>query len=633
MKAGVSPMDKSSKMTFNQQKQAIEGDQTNIGRDAVTHENNINIKGLKKSSVIINPSNTKLIIAVSGLILIGVVAAFYFMGDGDSIKNEVSGQDNVGAIHTGQGDITIIQAEKVNYPAEISGQTIEIITELGITQSALKSFFKILEKEQVPPEDLDSTLREIAKRYKDLLAKVDTLKSNDESVKLLITQAKQALEAGEFDKAESLFNQAKKTDIEAAKQLQAQVQQVQETANKRLLSAAESTAANGELKITQLAYKEAGEYYQEAAELLPAGNDEKLAEYLNWAGEAFYYAGLYDQAKPLFEKALAIREKILGSEHPDVATSLNNLAGLHKTQGNYEQAKPLYERALAIDEKVLGAEHPNVAGDLNNLALLHQTQGNYEQAKPLYERALAIWEKVLGQEHPSVAIGLNNLAELHRALGNYEQAKPLYEKALAIREKVLDKEHPDVAISLNNLAGLHGALGNYEQAKPLYERALAIWEKVLGQEHPSLATSLNNLAELHRVLGNYEQAKPLYERSLGIREKILGSEHPDVAQSLNNLALLHKTQGNYEQAKPLYERALAIDEKMLGKEHPNVAIRLNNLAYLHESQGNYEQAKPLYERALAIFQKVLGDDHPNTQIILRNYNRLLSKMAKDVPPE
>jgi CHAT domain-containing protein len=73
---------------------------------------------------------------------------------------------------------------------------------------------------------------------------------------------------------------------------------------------------------------------------------------------------------PLAERALAIREKVLGKEHPDVASSLNNLAYLYQAQGNYSQAEPLYQRALAILEKVLGNEHPLVATTLNNLALL-----------------------------------------------------------------------------------------------------------------------------------------------------------------------------------------------------------------------------------------------------------------------
>ena len=36
--------------------------------------------------------------------------------------------------------------------------------------------------------------------------------------------------------------------------------------------------------------------------------------------------GKYDDAEPLFKRALAIREETFGPRHPDVASSLNNLA-------------------------------------------------------------------------------------------------------------------------------------------------------------------------------------------------------------------------------------------------------------------------------------------------------------------
>ena len=43
--------------------------------------------------------------------------------------------------------------------------------------------------------------------------------------------------------------------------------------------------------------------------------------------------------------------KALGPEHPDTATSLNNLALLLEQQGRYVEAEPLFRRALAISEK------------------------------------------------------------------------------------------------------------------------------------------------------------------------------------------------------------------------------------------------------------------------------------------
>jgi CHAT domain-containing protein/Tfp pilus assembly protein PilF len=354
-------------------------------------------------------------------------------------------------------------------------------------------------------------------------------------------------------------------------------------------------------------------------------------EELNEQVITLYGQGKYTEAVPIAQTALRVAEATFGPQHPDVATALNNLAGLYHDQGKYAEAEPLFRRALAIDEKVRGPEHPAVATSLNNLAALYHDQGKYAEAEPLYRRALVIEEKVRGPEHPDVATSLNNLAEVYHDQGKYAEAEPLYRRALAIWEKTLGPEHPDVAASLNNLAGLYHDQGKYAEAEPLYRRALAIREKVLGPEHPAVAPSLNNLAGLYRAQGKYAEAEPLYRRALAIWEKTLGPEHPNVATSLNNLAVLYQAQGKYAEAEPLHQRALAIEEKVRGPEHPAVATSLNNLAGLYRAQGKYAEAEPLYRRALAIWEKSLGPNHAATGSALENLG--ISYYARGRPNE
>jgi tetratricopeptide (TPR) repeat protein len=72
-----------------------------------------------------------------------------------------------------------------------------------------------------------------------------------------------------------------------------------------------------------------------------------------------------------------------------VASALNNLAGLYSGQGRQADAEPLYKRALAIRERALGPDHPDVAQSLNHLADLYSAQGRHAEAEPLYKRAQA----------------------------------------------------------------------------------------------------------------------------------------------------------------------------------------------------------------------------------------------------
>jgi tetratricopeptide (TPR) repeat protein len=92
------------------------------------------------------------------------------------------------------------------------------------------------------------------------------------------------------------------------------------------------------------------------------------------------------RARPLFERALAICEKALGTDHPDTATSLNSLANLLMKQGDVAGAQPLFERALAIRENVLGPNHARTKDSARVTADALDALGRTEEAKALRER-------------------------------------------------------------------------------------------------------------------------------------------------------------------------------------------------------------------------------------------------------
>jgi CHAT domain-containing protein/Tfp pilus assembly protein PilF len=349
-------------------------------------------------------------------------------------------------------------------------------------------------------------------------------------------------------------------------------------------------------------------------------NDRALHEGRKLYKESFELrgAGKYDEAIPLIERALEIRERILGRGHRDVAAAINVLATLYSLKSERAKAEPLFQLALAIREKALGAEHPDVAASLNNLALFYNNGGNYAKAEPFYQRSVSILENALGPEHPDVATAIYGMAGLYWNKGDYATVEPLCQRALAIWRKSLGPEHPDVARALNGLALLYHDKGDYEKAEPLFQQALVIREQALGSGHPDVADSLHNLANIYHRKGDYTKAEPLYGRALVIREKALGAQHPDVAQSLNNLAYIHSERSDYAKAEPLFHRALAIWERSLGPEHPDIAQSLYGLAELCRRRDGYEKAEPWYQQALAIWEKALGPKHPNIAEPLKN---------------
>jgi tetratricopeptide (TPR) repeat protein len=93
---------------------------------------------------------------------------------------------------------------------------------------------------------------------------------------------------------------------------------------------------------------------------------------------------------------------------------LNQIGYYLDDRAQYEEAEPLYQRAITIGEKALGPAHPDLATRLNNLALLYQDQGKYEEAEPLFRRAVAIYEQKFGANHPTTRKIRENYASLLR---------------------------------------------------------------------------------------------------------------------------------------------------------------------------------------------------------------------------
>ena len=336
-----------------------------------------------------------------------------------------------------------------------------------------------------------------------------------------------------------------------------------------------------------------------------------VAEALHGLADLYLEQGKYSGAEALFERALRVREQELGVEHPLTATSLDRFGHLYYRQGKYEQAEPLLLSALHTFEQALGPDHPQVASPLNNLGRLYWQQGKYEQAEPLLLRASHIFEQVSGPEHPQVASPLANLGTLYWQQGRYELAETFYQRALHIYEQAFGPEHPQAASPLHGLGILYCQQGKYELAEIFYQRALHIYEQMSGFESPQVTYPLNSLGLLYCQQGKYELAESALERALRVREQAFGPAHPQVTYSLNSLGRLYWQQGKYELAESFYRRALCIRERTFGPDHPMLAEPLNGLANLYREQDRYEQAEAFYQRVLILRQQHLGPQHPD----------------------
>ena len=321
---------------------------------------------------------------------------------------------------------------------------------------------------------------------------------------------------------------------------------------------------------------------------------------------------------------------------------------LYNAQGDYARAEPLYRQALEIKKKALGENHPEYATSLNNLAWLYACQGDYVRAEPLYRQALEIKKKALGENHPDYAASLNNLAELYKSQGDYARAEPLCRQALEIRKKALGENHPDYAVSLGNLALLYTHQGDYARAEPLMPQALEIAKKALGENHPAYADSLNNLALLYCPPGRLRAGRTALPPGAGdLTRRPLGRTTPTMPKASNNLAALYYyAQGDYARAEPLLRQAVLIRRRQLEatavvqSERQQLAMLQSVRSYLDHylalTAGQDQFSASAYQQMLAwkgmVFRRQrlarAGEQTPELAALFQQLQQVAGQLAK-----
>ena len=330
--------------------------------------------------------------------------------------------------------------------------------------------------------------------------------------------------------------------------------------------------------------------------------------------------GRYAEAEPLYKRSLAISEKALGPDHPDVGTSLNNLAVLYQAQGRYAEAEPLYKRSLAIREKALGPDHPDVGTSLNNLAVLYQAQGRYAEAEPLYKRSLASARRRWGPTTPTSAPSLNNLAVLYQARAATPRPSRSTSAASRSREGAGARPPRRRHRRSTTWPAVPGA-GPLRRGRAASQAQPRDPREGAGARPPRRRHVAQQPGRLYQSQGRYAEAEPLYKRSLAIREKALGPDHPDVGTALNNLAGCTETRAATPRPSRFTSAASPSARRRWGPTTPTSACRSTTWPSCIRSQGRYAEAEPLYKRSLAISEKALGPDHPDVGTLAQQPGR------------
>ena len=149
-------------------------------------------------------------------------------------------------------------------------------------------------------------------------------------------------------------------------------------------------------------------------------------------GEVEGVLGDPNRADGHYQRAIELATQIIGAGHPTMAKLLGNYGAFLVKHDRLDDALPMFQRALAIKEATLGPDDPSLGFPIENIAVVERRKGDLVGAERDYARALALFEQVPDAAY-AIPAALDGLAMVRMEQRKYAEAVLLLERALALR--------------------------------------------------------------------------------------------------------------------------------------------------------------------------------------------------------
>ncbi|MCB9854210.1 MAG: serine/threonine protein kinase [Phycisphaerales bacterium] len=293
--------------------------------------------------------------------------------------------------------------------------------------------------------------------------------------------------------------------------------------------------------------------------------------------ELYVNIGRHAAARPLVEKALEARMRILGQSHPDTLTSMQALGYVMRLQGDLPRAEALLNETLIKCRTALGPDHPTTLKTQSTIGGILRMKGQLAKAETCWRDVLERRRQVLGPDNPTTIVSMNNLGAVLAEEFKLAEADALYREALERGRRVNGADHPNTLVTEHFLGGLLWRQDRLEEAEALFRDTLEKRRRLLGESHPRTINSILNLGQLLLAMGNVAEAEPLLREAYGKSRRVRGATHSLTIAPLDDLAGLLEGESRWIEAEPLLRERIASLAQNAGEMEPvriNARIRL-----------------------------------------------------------
>ena len=276
--------------------------------------------------------------------------------------------------------------------------------------------------------------------------------------------------------------------------------------------------------------------------------------------------GEYSQAQILLQDAIAKKDENV--KDVEIASVYHSLGYVYDEQGEYTKALEYYNKALEVNENILGANHPNTTTTLNNIAQIYTVLGNYDKALVIFKKLIKIEKSTIGENHYEFAVNYNNIGLVYFHKGDYDRALEYYFEALRIYKKHLRNSHHNIVTTLLNISTSYHYKGLLDEK--FFDESLKYADEAINlsdREYPDIIWLYNNKATVFYKRKDYKNAILNCNLGLSICKKTLNSQHHYYADIHYTFGLIYSDQNKIPESVQSLTKAYTIAESVLGIKH------------------------------------------------------------------
>jgi tetratricopeptide (TPR) repeat protein len=349
------------------------------------------------------------------------------------------------------------------------------------------------------------------------------------------------------------------------------------------------------------------------------------ARIMKTIGTVYAELGLYEEAAPLFDEALARYVELYGRDHVEVAQTAREMAHFLILKSDFARADTLNRLALATFTREYGETDERTVDVFNNLVFGALREGaDVSEYREHMEALLPRARVALGDSSTMYALTMDHLCWIYLRLDEGEAADTTCDETLALRRAIYGGDHPQIGYTLKRVAAARRMVGNYEGSLAALEEAVAMDRRLYGTDfHPEVAYGLMGIGSTYDAMGRYEEALPYVRQAVAIRAELLGNDNSERAASLTQLGTLLTDLGRLEEADSVLSEALAMHRRAMGTSHASLILPMNNLASVRLRLDDPAGAEELFRNALDI-ARAQSSSGIDGEILQTNLARVLT---------